>query len=104
MVIWTYATLQEGRRPLIASYVIPRTSSLDVDIEPFLARRDALSYTDRLQKSTAHPFEVVKLTGKNECVGVVAYCAYLIGTLGRGILEEGRKVLVGLLMEKELVS
>ena len=98
-MVWSYGSLQEGPTPLKAPYVIPQTSMQDVDIEPFLARQAALQYLDRFNPASVHPFEIAKLEGKTGCVGLISYCAYLTGTLGRGTLQESRKVMVGLLME-----
>jgi hypothetical protein len=35
--------------------------------------------------------------GKNRCGGILAYAAHLLGTLGRGVMDESRGVLLGVL-------
>lgn len=96
MVIWTFVSILDGHDRLLESYVLP--SPPRVKIEPSLARRDAITYLDHLL-TCPHPFDLPELAEKNRCGGVVAYTAYLAGTLGRGIMDESRDVLVGLLME-----
>ena len=98
MVIWAYASVLDGPDALNEPYIIPGADPSGIRIEPALARRDALAYLSKLQ-SIAHPFDLPELEGKNRCGGVIAYSAHLAGTLGRGIMDECRKVLVGLLTE-----
>lgn len=99
MVIWTYSTVLEGPGCLLEPYLIPASTDghepVDLTIEPSLARRDALDYLARLQKATAS--ELPDVPNKNRCAGVLAYTAYLAGTLGRGIMDESRNVLMKLL-------
>jgi len=96
VVIWTFVSILDGHDRLIEPYVL--LSPPRVKIEPSLARRHAIVYLDHLL-SCSHPFDLPELPAKNRCGGVVAYTAYLAGTLGRGIMDESRDVLVGLLME-----
>lgn len=111
LVVWAHAAVTEGQAPLTASYIItspslgPPSSGLrtpEVEIEPSLARRDALRYLDQYLGSddqAIHPFDIPDIPGRNACVGVIAYTAYLVGRLRRGVMDESGKVLVGLLTE-----
>jgi hypothetical protein len=71
---------------------------LKVAVEPALARREALAYLHK-HLQVDHPFGIAESPGKNKCAGVIAYAAHLSGTLRRGIMEESRVVLSGLLTE-----
>lgn len=100
LVVWAYSSMLEGQDSLRAPYIIASTASspLDVIIEPSIARREAIIYIDRY-KTISHPFAIGEIKGKNKCSGVIAYTAFLAGTLHRGIVDECRKVLIGLLTE-----
>jgi hypothetical protein len=65
-------------------------------IEPYLARRDALTYLERFS-NVKHPFTTAEMSDKNDCAGVVAYTAYIVGLARRGVPDEGRVVLEGLM-------
>lgn len=109
VVIWGYASIHEGPGDLRASYIIigaheehdrfgssnPRIASY-IDTEPSLARREALAYLDRFSK-VKHPFAMANMDGKNKCASLIAYTAFLVRFSGRGILDEGKNVLEGLL-------
>lgn len=93
VVIWAYASTTEGQVPLAAPYITasPDGRRSSVTIEPSLARREALTY---LQTHLSFPS-----APKNQCAGIIAYAAHLVGTLPRGNIEESRTVLLGLLVE-----
>ncbi|BEJ09842.1 hypothetical protein CcaverHIS641_0607570 [Cutaneotrichosporon cavernicola] len=99
LVIWAYSTSLDGPVAFDAPYIIrasPGADGLDEDIkiEPSLARRDALAYLSRMGVDAA---DLPHTRGKNRCDGILAYSAYLLGTLGRGIMDESRGVLLGVL-------
>ncbi|WVW85934.1 hypothetical protein I302_107972 [Kwoniella bestiolae CBS 10118] len=101
LVIWSYSSALEGPDPLLAPFILitsSSTTSHQVRIEPSLAQRSAIDYLDNLL-SVDHPFSLPSVKGKNKCAGLVAYTAYLAGTLKRGVMEECRTVLLGLLTE-----
>jgi hypothetical protein len=52
-----------------------------------------------LAQTRGEVFALPDVAGKNACAGVLAYTAYLVGIGGRGVLEEARRVLLGLLGE-----
>ncbi|KAK6909640.1 hypothetical protein I203_103661 [Kwoniella mangroviensis CBS 8507] len=102
LVIWSYSSALEGHDPLLAPFILITLGSSNsnplVRIEPSLAQRSAIDYLDDLL-SVDHPFSLPSIKDKNRCAGVVAYTAYLAGTLKRGVMEECRAVLLGLLTE-----
>lgn len=69
-------------------------TSEGIKIEPSLARRDALAYLSRMCVDAA---DLPHTRGKNRCDGILAYAAHLLGTLGRGIMDESKGVLLGVL-------
>jgi len=74
--------------------------SSEIIIEPSLARRAAQIYLgDMLAQCRGEVFALPDIRGKNACAGVLAYTAHLVGIRGRGVLEEARRVLLGLLGE-----
>lgn len=97
VLVWAYASAIEGQEALVAPYVTASTTGHrhTIDIEPSLARRDALAYLDRHLSNNPN----MDLPNKNRCTGIIAYSAHLVGTLPRGNIEESRKVLNGLLAE-----
>ena len=97
VLIWSYTSAIAGQEALVAPYVTASTTGRrhTIDIEPSLARRDALAYLDRHLSNN----EDTGLPNKNRCTGIIAYAAHLVGTLPRGNIEESRKVLNGLLTE-----
>lgn len=52
-----------------------------------------------LSRTGGEVFALPDVKGKNACAGILAYTAYLVGIGGRGVLEEARRVLLGLLGE-----
>jgi len=70
-------------------------NGVEVKIESSFARRDALAYLARLRR--VQPQDLPGLADKNKCTGVLAYTAYLVGLLGRGIMDESRRVLLRIL-------
>nr|XP_019010114.1 uncharacterized protein I206_04582 [Kwoniella pini CBS 10737]OCF48895.1 hypothetical protein I206_04582 [Kwoniella pini CBS 10737] len=104
LIVWSYASALDGLDSLQAPFIIITPSSrvghLDhqVRIEPSLAQRSAIEYLDNFL-SCEHPFALPSVKDKNKCAGIVAYTAYLAGTLNRGVMEECRTVLLGLLTE-----
>jgi hypothetical protein len=107
VVIWAYSSILEGQSPLTGAFIIRLThsegavhgqSKSKVLVESSLARRAATDYLDRLL-SCPHPFALPEVKDKNRCAAIVAYTSYLAGTLGRGIMDESRNVLEGLLTE-----
>ena len=108
MIIWAYSTVLDGPDSLQAPYIIPSTTrtllehgqTSEIRIEPSLARRAAQTYlADMLSRTGGEVFALPDVKGKNACAGVLAYTAYLVGIGGRGVLEEARRVLLGLLGE-----
>lgn len=110
MIIWAYSTVLDGPDSLQAPYIIPMTNNPDrplehgqtseIRIEPSLARRAAQSYlANMLRRTQGEAFALPDVQGKNACAGVLAYTAYLMGIGGRGVLDEARRVLLGLLGE-----
>lgn len=72
----------------------------EIRIEPSLARRAAQAYLGHMLIQTrGEAFALPDVQGKNACAGVLAYTAYLMGVGGRGVLDEARRVLLGLLGE-----
>ncbi|WRT70414.1 uncharacterized protein IL334_007412 [Kwoniella shivajii] len=103
LVVWSYGSALDGHDTLQAPFVIispSRTSTAkhNVRIEPSLARKSALEYLDDVL-SCEHPFALHQVKDKNKCAGIIAYTAYLAGTLKRGVMDECRTVLLGLLTE-----
>ncbi|KAL7422065.1 hypothetical protein Q5752_003840 [Cryptotrichosporon argae] len=101
LVIWAYSSILEGADRLVAPYIVPLASlSADpsVKIEPSLARRDALAYLSGMA-GCHNPADLPNVKRKNKCAGIIAYTAHLAGMLGRGVMDESRKVLLGLLTE-----
>ncbi|WWC64355.1 uncharacterized protein I303_106965 [Kwoniella dejecticola CBS 10117] len=104
LIVWSYASALDGLDSLQAPFIIitpsSRTGHLDhqVRIEPSLAQRSAMEYLENAL-SCEHPFALPSVKDKNKCAGIVAYTAYLAGTLKRGVMEECRTVLLGLLTE-----
>jgi len=108
VIIWAYSTVLDGPDALQAPYIIPTAKShtlkhgqsSEVIIEPSLARRAAQIYLgDMLAQCRGDVFALPDIRGKNACAGVLAYTAHLVGIGGRGVLEEARRVLLGLLGE-----
>jgi len=108
VIIWAYSTVLDGPDSLQAPYIIPTAhthtlehgQSSEIVIEPSLARRAAQSYlSEMLGKCGGEVFALPDVQGKNACAGVLAYTAHLVGIGGRGVLEEARRVLLGLLGE-----
>ncbi len=66
-------------------------------IEPSIAKRDAITYLDRMIASDIHDRSEHSAAALNDCSGVIAYTAYLSGLMQRGRVEECRQVLMGLL-------
>ncbi|CAK9782713.1 unnamed protein product [Cutaneotrichosporon oleaginosum] len=100
VVIWAYSTSLDGGVVFDEPYII-RTSPVPEDpavesikIEPSLARRGALAYLSRVENDVAYLSHV---EGKNRCGGLLAYAAHLLGTLGRGVMDESKSVLLGVL-------
>ena len=91
----------DGPSDLKEAYIIGETANgaelINVEIEPSLARRAALEYLEQMVKRPA--LTLIDYKEKHKCAGVVAYTAHLSGTFQRGVMDENRKVLIGLLTE-----
>ena len=100
-MIWAYTTGLDGANDLKEPYIIGEASGgtgiTNVEIESSLARRAALEYLEKMVQRPA--LTLIDYKEKHRCAGVIAYAAYLSETFQRGVMDENRKVLVGLLTE-----
>lgn len=97
VTIWAYSSVIDGPETFKQPYIIVLNGAKDVEIEPSMARSHAIRYLERMASIPA--LELVNVKDKRDYAGVIAYTAHLSGTMRRGVMDESRRVLVGLLTE-----
>ncbi len=95
MTIWAFTTLVE-ERPVDLSRTNLVGPNTRCRVDPTLARRAALDYCDRLLACN-DPSLIPSQPEVGQCIAIIAYTAYLCGSVEWGIVADPTRVLYDLL-------